>query len=174
MVKKLEAETQENMRDHYNTRVWALRPKCINDTCYSDTSFSGTKSIRGFKCLQMFVFKMSSFESVWLMKREVDAPTAHKDAIREIRASNKIIIDNAQVLTDVCCNNINRNYCISTGLTILHHKHQNYAEGCGNKFKFALLKLFHNTPHTLISYWCYAIKFLDKTRQYWSRSSLGD
>jgi len=61
MVQTLQAETQEYLRDHYKTRVWALRPKRINDICYSDTFFSSTVSIRGYKCFQMFAFKHSKF-----------------------------------------------------------------------------------------------------------------
>ena len=65
MVKTLETETREYMRDHYKTRVWDLHPKHINDTYYSDTYFSGTKSIRGFRyfrCLHSKKHPMSKFD----------------------------------------------------------------------------------------------------------------
>ena len=41
----LQSETREYMQDHYKTRVWALRPKRLNDTLYSDTLFSSIPSI---------------------------------------------------------------------------------------------------------------------------------
>ena len=65
MVQTMESETRDYMRDHYKTRVWSLRPKRINDVCYSDTFFSSVPSIRKFKCFQMFVFKQSAFEYVY-------------------------------------------------------------------------------------------------------------
>ena len=50
MIKTLQAESREYLRDYYKTRVWALRPYMINDVMYSDTFFSFITSIRGFKC----------------------------------------------------------------------------------------------------------------------------
>lgn len=46
-----EADTRDYMRDHLSTRVWALRPRWIDDDCYSDTFFSSIISIRKYKCL---------------------------------------------------------------------------------------------------------------------------
>ena len=51
-IKTLESETRDYMRDHKTTRVWALRPRRINDTCYSDTFFSSIVSVCKFKCFQ--------------------------------------------------------------------------------------------------------------------------
>ena len=172
-VKTLQAETREYMRDHYKTRVFATRPRRINDVCYSDTFFSSLRSIRGYKCFQLFAFKLSKFDKVILMKREACAPTAYEDLIRSIGAPNKTVTDNASVLTGVTWTNINRKYCIETGLTVPHHQHQNYSEGVGGNFKFAVLKLLHNTPHAPLSYWCYAANFLDKTRRFLSQPKLG-
>ena len=55
MVKYLRSETQDYMRDHHLTRVWALRPRCINYDCYSDTFFSSVVSIRNFKSLYLSI-----------------------------------------------------------------------------------------------------------------------
>ena len=172
MIQTLQAETREYMRDHYKTRVWALRPRRINDTCYSDTFFSSIRSVRGYKCFQLFAFKGSKFDVAKLMKREADAPTAYENVIRHIGAPNKMVTDNAQVLTGVRWNDINRKYCIATGLTVPHHQHQNFCEGAGGNLKHALLKLFHNTPHAPLSYWCFGLSYLDKTRRYLSKSAL--
>ena len=100
------------------------------------------------------------------------APEAYLDVIREHRAPNKTVTDNAQVLTSNRWTNINRQYCIATGLTVPHHQHQNYSEGQGGNFKFALQKLLHNTPHAPIGYWCYAATFLDKARRFLSKALL--
>ena len=172
MVKTLQAETREYMRDHYKTRTWPLRPRRIDDVMYSDTFFSNIKSVRGYKCFQLFAYKYSKFERVHLMKREANAPEAYEDVIRSVGAPNKTVTDNATVLTGHRWTTINRKYCIETGLTIPHHQHQNYAEGIGGCFKLAVIKLFHNTPRAPLSYWCYAASFLDKTRRFLSKSSL--
>ena len=82
--------------------------------------------------------------------------------------------DNAQILTGTKWTSINRIYCIATGLAVTKHQHQNYWEQVGGNFKFATLKLFHNTPHAPLSYWYFAASFLDKTRCYISHSSNGD
>ena len=86
MVKTLQAETRECMQDHYKTRVWALRPHRINDVMYSDTFFASIKSIRGFKCFQMFAFKNSKFDRLTLVHKEASAPEAYEECIRAVGA----------------------------------------------------------------------------------------
>ena len=107
------------------------------------------------------------------MRKEANAPEAYEDLIRIIGAPSKTVTDNASVLTGVIWTNINRKYCIETRLTVSHHQHQNYSEGIGGNFKFAVLKFLHNTPHATLSYWCFEAEFLDKTRRFLSQPKLG-
>ena len=172
MVQTLQAKTREYTRNHYKTKVWALRPRRIDDVMYSDTFFSNITSIRGFKCFQLFTYKYSKFERIELMKRKANAPEAYEDVIRSVGAPNKTVTDNAVVLTGLRWTRINCIYCIETDLTIPHHQHQNYAEGISGCFKLAVIKLFHNTPHAPLSYWCFASSLLDKTSRFLSKSSL--
>jgi len=172
MVQTLQAETREYLRDHYKTRVWALRPRRINDVCFSDTFFSSIVSVRGYKCFQLFAFKDSKVNVIKLMRKESQAPEAYEDIIRQYGAPNKTVTDNAKVLTGTKWTTINRRYCIESGFTVPHHQHQNFSEGEGGNFKFALIKLMHNTPHAPISYWCFAAQFLDKVRRFLSKESL--
>ena len=140
LIPTQQAETREYMRDYYKTRAWALRPKRINDKVFSDTFFSSLCSIRGYKCFQLFAFKKTRLVKVHLMRRESQAPEAYEDVIRFIGAPKKTITDNAKTLTGSRWTNINRKYCIKTGLTVPHHQHQNYSEreggtlssGCSN------------------------------------------
>jgi len=67
---------------------------------------------------------------------------------------------------------INRRYCTETGFTVPHHQYQNYSEGEGGNFKFAILKLMHNTPDAPLAYWCFAAEFLDTVCRYLSKQSL--
>ena len=54
------------------------------------------------------------------MRREANAPEAYQDVIRFIGAPNKTVTYNTKVSTGVRWNNINRQYCIETGLTVPH------------------------------------------------------
>ena len=172
MVQTLQSETREYMRDHYKTRVWALRPKRINDTLYSDTFFSSIPSIRGFKCFQLFAYKASAYVVIHLMRRKSQAPETYEDVIRHHGAPNRTVTDNAKELIGHKWTSINRKYCIESGFTVPHHQHQNYAEGQGGNFKLRLIKLFHHTPHAPIAYWCYAASFLDTIGRFLSTASL--
>ena len=172
LVQTLQAETREYMRDYYKTRVWALKPNRIDDFLYSDTFFSSILSIRKFKCFQLFAFKKTKLTTIRLMRRESQAPEAYEDVIRGIGAPNRTVTDNAQVCKSTKWVTINRRFCIETGLTVPHHQHQNYAEREGGVFKFKILKLFHNTPHAQIQYWCYAAEFLDQVGAYLSSKKL--
>ena len=69
-IQTLQAETSEYTRDHYKTRVWALRPHRSDDVIYSDTFFLSICSIRAFKYFQLFAFKVLRFERIAIMRRE--------------------------------------------------------------------------------------------------------
>ena len=62
---------------------------------------------------------------------------------------------------------LNRKYCIKTGHTVPYQQQQNYAEGRGGNFKFAVCKLLHMTPHAPREYWCYEVTLLDKVKKYY-------
>ena len=95
----------------------------------------------------------SKFDRLALMHKEASAPEAYEDSMRILDEPNKMVTNNSQVFTGNKWTNINRKQCIATGLTIPRHQHQNYCEQVSSNFKFAVLKLFHNTPHTTVSYW---------------------
>ena len=173
MVKTLEAETREYMRDHFKSRVRCLRPKRLNDTLYSDTFFSSVKSVRGFTKFQLFTFKKCKRTICTLMKRESQAPDAYLDIIRNIGAPNRTVTDNAKVCTGTRWTNINREYCIESGLTIPHHQNQNIAEFEGGCTKLRTIKMFHETPWAPPSYWCYAVDYINETNGFLARGSIG-
>ena len=172
LVQSNQADTREYMRDYYKKRVWALKPNRIDDVLYSDTFFSSIPSIRGYKCFQLFALKRTKLTTIRLLRKESQAPEAYEDVIRSIGAPNKTVTDNAKVCKSSKWVTINRRFCIETGLTVPHHQHQNYSEREGGAFKFRILKLFHNTPHAPIQYWCYAAEFLDQVGSYLSKETL--
>ena len=69
------------MINHYKNRVWALIPRRIDDSMYSDILFSNVTSIRGFECFQLFSYKYSKFEIIELMNQEVNTPESYEDVI---------------------------------------------------------------------------------------------
>ena len=172
MVKSLEAETREYMRDHYKTCSLATRPRRLSDRMYSDTFFSSVPSIRGFKCFQMFAFKQSKFDKIHLMRKESQNHEKYLDVIRHIGAPDFVVTDNAKSMTGSKWSNTNRYYCIGQGTSEPHHQNQNYSEGRGGNAKTKLIKLFHETPHAPLSYWCYGLEHLDHISGYLANKSL--
>ena len=118
LIQTLQTKTREYMRDNYRTRVWALRPRHIDNVLYSDTFFSYVCAIRGYKYFQMFAFKHSKFERIHLMWREANAPKAYEDNTRSVGSPNKTVMDNASVLTGLKWTSVNYIYCIESGLTV--------------------------------------------------------
>ena len=172
MVKTLQAETREYLRDYHKTRVSCLKPKRIDDVMYSDTFFSTITSIRGYKMFQMFCYKYSKYNVMKLLKRESNVSVVYEDTIIEHGAPNKIVTDNAKSLTSKKFKDVSRKYVIQTGNSAPHSQHQNYSEGEGGNFKFQVCKLLHMTPHAPDVYWCYAASFTDKVRRHLSKRSL--
>ena len=146
----------------------------IDTVLYIYTFFSSIPSIRGYKYkyFQMFDYKKLNYDRLVLMKQEENEPEAYEDLIRSFVAPNKYVINNAQALTGETWTSINRRYCVDTCLTVPHHQHQNYCEGVGGNFKLAFTKLLHNTPHTPLSYWCFAANCMDKKRRFLSEPSI--
>ncbi|KAI2513606.1 hypothetical protein MHU86_746 [Fragilaria crotonensis] len=74
LVSSVESETREIMRDHFSTRLPQLKVRRVNDVCYVDTFFSCLPSIRGFTCWNLFCFKRSGLDAVYLMRRRSQSP----------------------------------------------------------------------------------------------------
>ena len=85
------------MRNYFKKRVWALKPRRIDDVLYSDKFFSSVPSIRGFKCFQLFALKKTKLTTIRLLRKEFQAPEAYEDVIRSIGAPNRTVTDNARV-----------------------------------------------------------------------------
>ena len=52
------------------------------------------------------------------------------------------------------------------------YPNQKYSEDTGGKFKYTVIKLFHNISNANLSYWYYATSFLNKTCYFFSTPSL--
>ena len=172
LVKTLQAESREYLRDYHKTRAHPLKPIRVDDVMFSDTFFSNTTSIRGYKMFQMFSYKRTKYNVMKLMRRESQVPVEYKNCVLEHGAPNKIVTDNAKALTSNKFKAVSRKYMITTGNTVPHEQHQNYSEGEGGNFKFAVSKCLHLTPHAPKVYWCFCAGFLDKVRRQLSKVAL--
>ena len=126
-ITSLEGETREYMRDYHKTRVFALRPRRLDDTLYVDCFFSSVRSIRNYTCFQMHALKHSKLSITTNLKKESNSPDAYIDFIINYGAPNKTVSDNAQVYRGTKWTNINRKYCIERGLTASYHQSSNFA-----------------------------------------------
>ena len=120
----------------------------------------------------MHALKNSKLSITTNMKKMLQAPDCYTDFIINYGAPNKTVSDNAQVYLGRNWITINQKYCIETGLTPPYHQSSNYAEGEGGNQKYWLVKLFHNTPHAPMKYWCYGLDFLNSVSKYISKASL--
>ena len=96
LIRSVEAETRESMRDHYAARLQLLHPHRINNTCYSNTFFSVRKSIHGYRCWQLFALKECCHDTAYLMCTKSQAAMQFEDYVREVGAPNIIIHDGAK------------------------------------------------------------------------------
>ena len=173
MVPTVEAESRSYMRDHFKTRLPMLRPHRVNDTLYTDTFFSSTPSIRGYRMWQLFSFDRTKLDVIKLMKKKSQAIGAYEDIIREIGAPNYTVTDDASELTGRQWRNINRKYCIEGRVCEPYHQNQNLAERRGGGTKTFLLRLYLHTPWAPMAYWCYALEYIQLLRGYLAQRSLG-
>ena len=171
-ITSLQGETREYMRDYHKTRVFALRPRRLDDTLFVDCFFSSCRSIRGYTCFQMHALKQSKLSITTNMKKESQAIDAYTDFIIKYGAPNKTVSDNARVYLGLKWTSINRKYCIERGNSVPYHQSSNYAECEGGKRKYWLVKLLHLTPHAPLKYWCFGLEFLNSISRFLSRRSL--
>jgi len=62
----------------------------------SDTFVLSIKSVRGFKCVQLFVHLITQYLWIGLLRREKDNHGAYQDFIREVGTPNVLLTDNAR------------------------------------------------------------------------------
>jgi hypothetical protein len=81
----------------YRTDIMQSKRKRLNDTFYSDTMFSGVKSIRGNTCAQLFT--NGKFVHLEPMSRKAQAGEALHSMMDEVGIPNKMIFDGAKEQT---------------------------------------------------------------------------
>ena len=145
MVKTVEAETREMMRDHFKARLLPLRPHRVNDTCFTDTFFSSIKSVRGYSMWQLYSLQETCHDTVFLMKRKSEVPSTLEDYVQEVGAPNIIVYDGTKEATSNKWTNVLHHFCMDECSTEAYHQNQNLAERRGGNLKSHFDLLFHKT-----------------------------
>ena len=171
MIPTVEAETREIMRDHLQTRLPQLKVRRVNDRCYVDTFFSSVPSVRGFTCWNLFAFKKTGMDAVYLMRRRSQSPTTLTSLITDYGAPVEIFSDNASEFCGKKWRDVLSTYMIGSLFTEPHHPNENLAERRGGALKAATVHLLTVTGAPL-DYWCFALEYMTLIRSVLARRSL--
>lgn len=172
MIPTVEAETREVMRDHFQSRFPQLKLRRINDTVYVDTFFSSVTSVRGYKCFNLYVFKKSGLDRIYLMRSRAQGATTLSEFVTECDIPTKIKSDNAPEFQGKQWMNLIRQHCIQTEFTEPHHPNQNLAERRGGIIKAATVHILFVTKAPL-KYWCFALEYVTFMRAFIAKRSIG-
>ena len=171
MVQSVEAETREIMRDHFQTRLPQLKVRRVNDVCYVDTFFSSLPSIRGYTCWNLFCFKRTGLDTVYLMRRRSQSPTTLPRLVTDCGAPTMMKSDNAPEFKGKCWVSFLENLTVASAFTEAHHPNENLAERRGGALKAATVHLLQITGAPL-TYWCFALEYVSLLRTVVARRSL--
>jgi hypothetical protein len=171
LVPTVEAETREIMRDHFQTRLPQLKVRRINDTCYVDTFFSSIPSVRGFTCWNLYCFRRTGLDVVYLMRRRSQSPTTLPKLVADCGAPLVIKSDNAPEFKGKRWVDYLDTTSIRSEFTEAHHPNENLAERRGGSLKAATVHLMAITGCPL-PYWCYALEYVSLLRTVLARRSL--
>ena len=162
------------MRDqHFQTRLPQLKVRWVNDTCYVDhTFFSSLPFVRGYTCWNLYCFRKTGLDVMFLMRRRSQSPTTLPRLIADCGAPNVMKSDNAPEFKSKKWMEHLDSATISSKFTEAHHPNQNHAKRRGGALKAAA------TVHLLIitgcslQYWCYAMEYVCLLRTVLARRSL--
>jgi Reverse transcriptase (RNA-dependent DNA polymerase) len=171
LVPTVEAETREIMRDHFQTRLPQLKVRRVNDTCYVDTFFSSIPSVRGFTCWNLYCFRLTGLDVVYLMRRRAQGPTTLPKMVADCGAPSVIKSDNAPEFKGKRWVDYLDTVSIRSKFTEAHHPNENLAERRGGSLKAATVHLMTSTGCPL-NYWCYALEYMSLLRTVPARRSL--
>ena len=155
----VEMENREAMRQHRKQRILPLHPRRIKGRTDSDTFFSSVKSVRGYRCVQLFVCLLSDYLYIKCLRRESHSHSAYQDFIREVGAPNTLLTDNSQTQTGELWTETSRKNATRQIHSVPHNQNQNTAERKVQDAK-------HRTSMTLqyskapLLFWCYCLYFV--------------
>lgn len=171
LVPSVEAESREVMRDHFHTRIPELKVRRVNDTCYVDTFFSSIPSVRGFTCWNLYSFRRTGLDVVYLMRRRAQTPSTLPRMVTDCGAPVRVKSDNAPEFKGKKWTSYLESMSIKSEFTEAHHPNENLAERRGGAIKAATVHLLRVTGCPL-EFWCYALEHVCLLRTVIARRSL--
>ena len=125
----------------------------------SDTFFSSIKSVRGFKCVQLFVHLITQYLWIGLLRREKDNHGAYQDFIREVGTPNVLLTDNAKSQVGNKWKEISRSNLTQHKCSAPDKQNQNQSERkIGDVKRRTAYTLF--ASQAPIIFWCYCLQFV--------------
>jgi hypothetical protein len=124
--------------------------------CYVDTFSSSIPSARGYTCWNLFAYKLTGLDVVYLMRRRAQSPSTLTRLVSECGAPTTIKSDNAPEFKSKRWVSFLETMCIRSEFTEAHHPNKNLAERRGGTINAATVHLLRITGYPL-KYWCYAL-----------------
>ena len=158
-VEPIEMELRDIPRQHRKKRISPLHPRRLGGRVDTDTFFSSVKSVRGYKCIQLFVHVESDFIFVRCMQRESHSHGAYQDFIREVGAPQMIVSDNAKTQTGKKWEATSQSYLIKQRRFAPYNQNQNKAERRIQDVKHKVMMVL-DRGRAPLKFWCYCLIFV--------------
>ena len=125
----------------------------------SDTFFSSIKSIRGYRCIQVFVHLWTQFLCVTLLRRERDNHGAYQDFIRDVGTPNILLTDNAKSQVGKKWTETSRKNQTQQRQSAPDKQNQNQSERKVGDLKRRVGYTLFASQAPLV-FWCYCMQFV--------------
>jgi len=156
---KLDMDQREIPRMNRQKRGVPYAQRRLEGRTDSDTFFSSIKSVRGFKCVQLFVHLITQYLWIGLLRREKDNHGAYQDFIREVGTPNVLLTDNAKSQVGNKWKEISRSNLTQHKCSAPDKQNQNQSERkIGDVKRRTAYTLF--ASQAPIIFWCYCLQFV--------------
>ena len=160
------------MRDHLKSRIPELKLHRVNDTCCVDTFFSSVVSVRGFTNFNLYCYKSSGLDIIYLQTKRSQSTETVKNCFLVAGIPHTMHSDNAPEFKGKKWCKLMRRYIVKKSYTEPYHPNQNLAERRGGVIKSWTTHLLTITGAPL-DYWCFCIEYVVVLNSILARKSLG-
>ena len=168
----VEMEKRLLPKQHRKPRILPLHPRRLKGRTDTDTFFSSIPSIRGYKCVQLFVAATYNFLFIRCLQRERQSHTGYQDYIREVGAPEVLLADNSKTQNGKKWTTTSRQYAVKQRNSVAHNQNQNGAEKKVGELKSKTVHALKVSGAPLV-FWCYCMKFIVDCMNYTASSRTG-
>jgi hypothetical protein len=155
----IEMDHREIPRVQRQQRAHPIHGRRLKGRTDTDTFFASLKSIRGYRCCQLFVHILSQFVFVTLLRKESQNLRAYEDFVTEVGTPNLLLSDNAQSQTGRAWTTFSRKNHTKTATSAPHKQNQNQAERKIGDVKRRVCHTLFCSGAPLV-FWCYCVQFV--------------